>query len=791
MSIIATLPVFLLSNPTALKMLLEKDEYEHVFNDDAAAAFWQGWAGVASWQRDSLRPGHVFTQRWEKYRTKRGTRLMPALDCVGEEYLQVVNRRLYVKSLEQFSRWQNLRGRMSMLPIKCRMLYRNRLPMSGRLVHPLVPELADYISREGLNETHLHLFACQEAEFSWLQDLADLTRFETEEIKDWAKNKPLYQGVHPELTTERLVSHMKLARYLRNTLLFIMEGASPDPLVEQMRREYHAYVHYADGYAPPETPCLYDGDTQAMLEQEVKMWQALFAWVDECKDYYRDLEFYAHLYLLIQNEYTDLRRQREERCGFDAFDAVEKHKGQGVTEQKYIERTLSHLLRNTEARAGNVLELRVSPWVFCYWGAQIADICKELCKKSGRTMPQLVLAVHFIKMKAQTASASDDMLLADRYASWRLEYAARCQEVAAYAPYLMRDKGVRVGIDAAGDEMLMPAEVFAPVFRQFERACGIGYKTYHCGEDFIHLIGGIRAVYDAVKFLDLRQGNRVGHATAIGIPPKTWKRDMPDVLVLRKGDLLLDLLFAWRILAPCRLEAAVKVERRLMPLAQTLLDGPLNMHLLQDFYDARGLFPECVRDYLDRGTTVEWSDNPEMQCVIDFARERGAAALYLVHAWHYCAASRKMQEEHEEIELDFLDDDILLLLQQKVQHLLNKRNVVIETLPVSNLRISQYRDIQDHHLLRWLCVKDCGVEGDEKMTVCMGSDDPGIFVSDLKNEFYHVFANLRLAGLPPAECMEHIRQLNDAGRIYAFRQAIPEDELDVCGWPGYTTRRQG
>ena len=122
--------------------------------------------------------------------------------------------------------------------------------------------------------------------------------------------------------------------------------------------------------------------------------------------------------------------------------------------------------------------------------------------------------------------------------------------------------------------------------------------------------------------------------------------------------------------------------------------------------------------------------------------------------------------------------------------LLNKRNVVIETLPVSNLRISQYRDIQDHHLLRWLCVKDCGVEGDAKMTVCMGSDDPGIFVSDLKNEFYHVFSNLRLAGLPPAECMEHIRQLNEAGRIYAFLQSIPEDELDVCGWPGYTTRRR-
>ncbi len=60
----------------------------------------------------------------------------------------------------------------------------------------------------------------------------------------------------------------------------------------------------------------------------------------------------------------------------------------------------------------------------------------------------------------------------------------------------------------------------------------------------------------------------------------------------------------------------------------------------------------------------------------------------------------------------------------------------------------------------------------------MGSDAPGIFVSDLKNEFYHVFANLLQAGLSPSECMEYVRQLNDAGRIYAFRLAAPEDERD-------------
>lgn len=775
MSIIATLPVFLLSNPQALHKLLEADAYEHVLDDGAARKFWQIWAGVASWQRDSSRPGHVFAQRWDKYQKAHGVRLLGALDCVGGEYLQVVNQRLYVRALERFARWQNLRSRMSMLPVKCRMLHRHGLPVSNRLAHPLVPDLADYISREGLNETHLHLYACQEPEFSWLSDLENIGPFFRKERKDWTKNHDLYQGVHPELTPRRLAARMKLARYLRGMLLMVFEGAPPRDAVEQMRKAYQALIDEKDWYEAPEG--VYTRvDAAALLQQEMRMWESLFVWVDAYRPYYRELEFYAHLYLLIQNEYVDLRRQREERCGFDAFNAVEKHKGVSVNESVYLERALSRILRNAEANAGNVIELRVSPWAFCNRGVQIAEAWHECCKKRGKGEPQLVLVVHFIKMAASAAPRKGALLLADRYATQRKMYAEQCHEVAEYAPYLIQKMGVRVGIDAAGDEMLMPPEVFAPVYRQFERECGISYKTYHCGEDFIHLLGGIRAVYDAVHFLDLRLGNRVGHATAIGISPALWKQDMPDVLVLRRGDMLLDLLFAWRLLTPTRLEDAVRVERKLMPLAQDLLGVHVNMHLLLAFYDARELLPERVNAYLESDSRPGWSPEPEEMEVIDFCKKYGVASLRLLKRWHFDGDSRRKQEEFEELELDFLNDETLIFLQQRVQQMLNERNVVLETLPVSNLRISQYRDMRQHHLLRWLRVKDCCFEGDEKMTVCMGSDDPGIFVSDLKNEYYHVYANLKLAGLTPVECMAQIRSLNEAGRIYAFRFSKPDEE---------------
>lgn len=774
MSIVATLPVFLLSNPQALHKLLEADAYEHVLDENAARKFWQSWAGMASWQRDSSRPGHVFAQRWEKYQKTHGVRLLAALDCVGKEYLQVVNRRLYVAELGRFARWQNLRSRMSMLPVKCRMLHRNGLPMSNRLAHPLVPDLADYISREGLNETHLHLYACQEPEFSWLTDLENIGSFFRKERKDWTKNRDLYKGVHPELTPRRLAAHMKLARYLRGMLLMVFEGTPPMDAVEKMRKAYQTLIDEKDWYEAPEEAYTWV-DAAAVLQQEMWMWESLFSWVDLYRPCYRELEFYAHLYLLIQNEYVDLRRQREERCGFDAFDAVEKHKGVSANESVYLERALSHILQNAEANAGNVIELRVSPWAFLNRGVHIAEIWHECCRKRGKGTPQLVLVVHFIKMAGVAAPGEGEMLLSERYAEHRNTYAEQCHDVAEYAPYLIQKMGVRVGIDAAGDEMLMPPEVFAPVYRQFERACGISHRTYHCGEDFIHLLGGIRAVYDAAWFLNLRQGNRVGHATAIGISPALWKQDMPDMLVLRKDDLLLDLLFAWRLLTPTRLEDAVRVERKLMPLAQKLLGDQVNMHLLQAFYDSRNLEPERVHAHLASDPRPTWSPEPEELEVIDFCKKYGEAPLRLLERWHFDGKSRREQEELEELELDFMNDETLVFLQQRVQRMLNERNVVLETLPVSNLRISQYRDMRQHHLLRWLRVKDCCFEGDEKMTVCMGSDDPGIFVSDLKNEYYHVYANLKMAGLTPVECMAHIRSLNEAGRIYAFRFSRPDE----------------
>ncbi|MBK8663634.1 MAG: hypothetical protein IPN18_18290 [Ignavibacteriales bacterium] len=98
------------------------------------------------------------------------------------------------------------------------------------------------------------------------------------------------------------------------------------------------------------------------------------------------------------------------------------------------------------------------------------------------------------------------------------------------------------GIDAASNELVTPPEVFGPAYR-YLRKNGINHFTYHVGEDFVHLLSGLRSIFEAVEFLDLRQGDRIGHGTASAIDAALWSRMVGDELYIKKGEWLDNLIF--------------------------------------------------------------------------------------------------------------------------------------------------------------------------------------------------------------------------------------------------------
>lgn len=309
------------------------------------------------------------------------------------------------------------------------------------------------------------------------------------------------------------------------------------------------------------------------------------------------------------------------------------------------------------------------------------------------------------------------------------------------------------GADAAANERHAGPEVLAPVFRILRRA-GIQRFTYHAGEDFVHLASGLRAMFEAVQFLELDAGCRLGHGTAAGLLPDAWWEAIGNSAVLPTEDRLDDLIFARHLL----------ISNALFPERLALIDAEIRNLAMQIWAD-----PQITPDLLTEAWLLRHLD-PLSQSfgVGDPDPHRRAEALLRQNSQrehplayrHFLRrhgirsadkmfTSRQMRDEvargAKQIMVsrrsDILDIEILRALQRCVLKMLNTRRIAIETLPSSNLRISVHQRYEQHHSLNWLGV---GVKAFETpVTVVVGSDDPGIFATSLRMEYAHLMRCLR------------------------------------------------
>lgn len=140
------------------------------------------------------------------------------------------------------------------------------------------------------------------------------------------------------------------------------------------------------------------------------------------------------------------------------------------------------------------------------------------------------------------------------------------------------------GIDACSQEIGCRPENFASVFRilgnNVEWRENFGTrdrlpqmrKTYHGGEDFLDIVDGLRAIDEAIRFLNLDCGDRLGHATALGIDAKEWYQSKGNQINLPIQDYLDNLAWLYHAL-----------QRYNIP----------DMELLQNYLEER--FEDCFR----------------------------------------------------------------------------------------------------------------------------------------------------------------------------------------------------
>ena len=89
--------------------------------------------------------------------------------------------------------------------------------------------------------------------------------------------------------------------------------------------------------------------------------------------------------------------------------------------------------------------------------------------------------------------------------------------------------------------------------------------TFHVGEDFRHLLSGLRAVDEALRFLNMGPGDRIGHGLALGLNYKIWCERVGGEVAMPRGERLDDLVWLRQrlgkepgVLAVCSLPSMTK-----------------------------------------------------------------------------------------------------------------------------------------------------------------------------------------------------------------------------------------
>lgn len=308
--------------------------------------------------------------------------------------------------------------------------------------------------------------------------------------------------------------------------------------------------------------------------------------------------------------------------------------------------------------------------------------------------------------------------------------------------------GTLRGLDLAGEETEGPLWLYAPILRDLRKrldqqcaAAGVpGIRlTVHVGESFRHLASGLRAVHEPLLFGLTRDGDRLGHALALGLDPARWATRNARVWV-RRWDRLLDL--GW-------------IQRAAASLGAGLDSGALlriqeeERSLWRELYEWA---PSGAASLGERhaGALHGALGRMELAHVRDLGSPRqpgasddGLAALHLLctraDAWRW-AASLVPVDTAPEVRT-------LIAVRDALCRHIASRQLVIEVNPSSNLLIADLDHPLDQPMFHLRPIDPNERRG---LPVCISADDPLTFATCFEDEVAYAWAGMVGSGQVPA-----------------------------------------
>lgn len=483
-----------------------------------------------------------------------------------------------------------------------------------------------------------------------------------------------------------------------------------------------------------------------------------------------DLRFerVLYLYLVIKSKFRKAMLQLDDIIGFENFQQHDnlktlflKHLKRGGID-KYI-KILPEIGIKLPMQGSYVrhIEYRVSP------EESASELLRELKKTNSYAGAgdSHGYIVHFIKKQDRLRFYTNriENSLRSRNQSVRDEIRRNANDIR-----LLLSNGNRLitGIDAANSEFYCRPEVFGTVYRKLRhtfrrvdvRRLGntpslqLGF-TFHVGEDFYDIIDGLRAMEEALIFLNLRDGDRIGHGTALGIDVYHYYDEKNFTVIMPKQVMFDNIVWLLKKVEQYGItdeSGFIHTIRGLFyELRHQIYPTPHNQaeDELQTFVNAwllRGDEPSLYKNYSRMPTRLSQIDiygiNWDRRLESVRADNR---ARYLYHRYHYDCESKAegIKPREWKVEAEYRQSFVRILetIQERMQSEIANKHIAIECNPTSNLRIGNIPRYIAHPIVRFynegLVRNDGESERSAQISVSINTDDAGIFATSLEKEF--------------------------------------------------------
>ena len=463
-------------------------------------------------------------------------------------------------------------------------------------------------------------------------------------------------------------------------------------------------------------------------------------------------------YLLVKGLFRREMIQLNKNHGFANFKRYQDVKSMFLRGYPAYQRMLSSLAVGDAWRDSNIAyqEVRIAPEKKLRKGKQVIedihhsiDSELEIMNQSPEFVrrPEIGIIYHFIKLKEKPSIKSNINVsnLSTTPRNHNIRKDLRKQSYIIRTLFKKRKYKIK-GIDAASSEFNCRPEVFGQAFR-FLKSSGLK-ATFHAGEDFYDISDGLRAIDEAVTLLGMTSGDRIGHAIAMGIDsgnfyskrenhvivPAQWMLDNVAWLLIRSGE--------WNITIEPTVESFLRAQyNNLFSMIYGRRDS--DYIPVEKYYKSlllRGDNPDWYRRSDEgKGKGLIFTDSWEAFELLDPEKARTAKEeerireLYL--RYHYDTKVRAKGEKVIEFKVCKGYCRLIEAMQQKMIERLERRHIIIESCPSSNVLIGSLDKYRNHPAFRFY-----SVDGEKRnhLKVTLNTDDLGVFQTSLANEYSYM-----------------------------------------------------